>query len=107
MSFGSLRLSLLFFSGRRAQVERTRSSTPSVSGAVEGREVRARGRQPMRMWSQVGREKWAGPPSIHPRELRVRVRDLSLFLYILENHLKNLKIPVSIIFFVDNGLFIS
>jgi len=45
-----------------------------MSGAVEGREVRARGRQPMRMWSQVGREKWAGPPSIHPRELRVRVR---------------------------------
>ena len=32
---------------------------------------------------------------------------LSLFLYILENHLKNLKIPVSIIFFVDDGLFIS
>ena len=32
---------------------------------------------------------------------------LSLFLYILENHLKNLKILVSIIFFVDNGLFIS
>lgn len=28
----------------------------------------------MRMWSQVGREKWAGPPSIHPRGLRVRVR---------------------------------
>jgi len=32
---------------------------------------------------------------------------LSLFLYILENHLKNLKIPVSIISFVDDGLFIS
>jgi len=29
------------------------------------------------------------------------------FIYILENCLKNLKIPVSIIFFVDNGLFIS
>jgi len=32
---------------------------------------------------------------------------LSLFIYILENHLKNLKIPVSIISFVDNELFIS
>jgi len=32
---------------------------------------------------------------------------LSLFIYILENHLKNLKIPVSIISFVNNGLFIS
>ena len=32
---------------------------------------------------------------------------LLLFIYILENRLKNLKIPVSIIFFVDNGLFIS
>ena len=32
---------------------------------------------------------------------------LSLFIYILENHLKNLKIPVFIISFVDNGLFIS
>ena len=30
-----------------------------------------------------------------------------LFIYILENCLKNLKIPVSIIFFIDNGLFIS
>jgi len=29
------------------------------------------------------------------------------FIYILENHLKNLKIPVSIISFVDNRLFIS
>ena len=29
------------------------------------------------------------------------------FIYILENHLKNLKIPISIISFVDNGLFIS
>ena len=29
------------------------------------------------------------------------------FIYILENHLKILKIPVSIISFVDNGLFIS
>jgi len=29
------------------------------------------------------------------------------FIYILENHLKNLKIPVSIISFVDDGLFIS
>ena len=28
------------------------------------------------------------------------------FIYILENCLKNLKIPVSIISFVDNGLFI-
>jgi len=32
---------------------------------------------------------------------------LSPFIYILENHLKNLKIPVSIISFVNNGLFIS
>ena len=32
---------------------------------------------------------------------------LSPFIYILENHLKNLKIPISIIHFVDNGLFIS
>ena len=32
---------------------------------------------------------------------------LSLFLYILEKHLKNLKISISIITFVDNGLFIS
>jgi len=32
---------------------------------------------------------------------------LSLFIYILENCLKSLKIPVSIIFFVDDGLFIS
>ena len=32
---------------------------------------------------------------------------LSPFLYILENQLKNLKIPVSIISFVDNELFIS
>ena len=32
---------------------------------------------------------------------------LFLFLYILENCLKNLKIPVSIIFFIDDGLFIS
>ena len=30
----------------------------------------------------------------------------SLFLYILENHLKNLNIPISIIFFVNDGLFI-
>jgi len=29
------------------------------------------------------------------------------FIYILENYLKNLKIPISIIFFVNNGLFIS
>jgi len=29
------------------------------------------------------------------------------FLYILENHLKNLNIPVSIISFVDDGFFIS
>jgi len=29
------------------------------------------------------------------------------FIYILENCLKNLKIPISIISFVDNGLFIS
>jgi len=29
------------------------------------------------------------------------------FLYILENHLKNYNIPVSIISFVDDGLFIS
>jgi len=32
---------------------------------------------------------------------------LSPFLYILENHLKNLNISVSIISFVDDGLFIS
>ena len=32
---------------------------------------------------------------------------LSLFLYILEKHLKNLKIPISIIFFIDDGLFVS
>jgi len=29
------------------------------------------------------------------------------FLHIIENHLKNLKIPISILSFVDNGLFIS
>ena len=29
------------------------------------------------------------------------------FLYILENHLKNLNIPVSLISFMDNGLIIS
>jgi len=29
------------------------------------------------------------------------------FFYIIENHLKNLKIPISIISFVDDGLFIS
>ena len=32
---------------------------------------------------------------------------LSLFIYILENHLKNLKIPIFIILFIDDGLFIS
>jgi len=32
---------------------------------------------------------------------------LSPLIYILENHLKNLKIPISIISFVDDGLFIS
>ena len=32
---------------------------------------------------------------------------LSSFLYILEKHLKNLKISISIISFVDDGLFIS
>jgi len=32
---------------------------------------------------------------------------LSLFIYILENYLKNLKIPISIISFVDDDLFIS
>jgi len=32
---------------------------------------------------------------------------LLLFIYILENQLKNLKIPISIISFVDDGLFIS
>ena len=32
---------------------------------------------------------------------------LSPFLYIIENHLKNLKIPISIISFVDDGFFIS
>ena len=29
------------------------------------------------------------------------------FIYILENHFKNLKIPISIISFIDDGLFIS
>ena len=32
---------------------------------------------------------------------------LSLFLYILENRLKNLRIPVSILSFVDDGLMIA
>jgi len=32
---------------------------------------------------------------------------LLLFLYILEKHLKNLNIPVSLIYFVDDGLIIS
>jgi len=32
---------------------------------------------------------------------------LSLFLHILENQLKNLKIPVSILFFVDNSLLVT
>jgi len=32
---------------------------------------------------------------------------LSPFLYILENRLKNLKIPISILSFVDNGLIIA
>ena len=32
---------------------------------------------------------------------------LSSFLYILENHLKNLNISISIILFMDDGLFIS
>jgi len=32
---------------------------------------------------------------------------LFLFLYILEKHLKNLNIPISIISFIDNGLIIS
>ena len=32
---------------------------------------------------------------------------LSLFLYILEKRLKNLKIPISFIFFVDDGLIIA
>ena len=32
---------------------------------------------------------------------------LTLFLYILEKHLKNLKIPISILFFVDDGLIIA
>ena len=32
---------------------------------------------------------------------------LSLFLYILENRLKNLKIPISILSFVDDGLVIT
>ena len=32
---------------------------------------------------------------------------LSLLLYILEKHLKNLKIPISFIFFVDDGLIIA
>jgi len=32
---------------------------------------------------------------------------LALILYILEKWLKNLKIPVSILSFVDNGLLIT
>ena len=32
---------------------------------------------------------------------------LSLFLYILENRLKNLKIPISILSFVDDGLIVT
>jgi len=32
---------------------------------------------------------------------------LTLFLYILENWLKNLKIPISILSFVDDGLIIT
>ena len=32
---------------------------------------------------------------------------LSLFLYILENRLKNLRIPVSILSFVDDGLIVA
>ena len=32
---------------------------------------------------------------------------LLLFIYILEKCLKNLKIPISVISFVDNGLFIT
>ena len=32
---------------------------------------------------------------------------LSLFLYILENRLKNLRIPISILSFVDDGLIIA
>ena len=32
---------------------------------------------------------------------------ISLVFHILENHLKNLKIPVSILSFVNNGLFIA
>ena len=32
---------------------------------------------------------------------------LTLFLYILEKHLKNLKIPISILSFVDDGLIIA
>ena len=32
---------------------------------------------------------------------------LSLFLYILENHLKNLNIPISLISFMNDGLIIS
>jgi len=32
---------------------------------------------------------------------------LTLFLYILEKHLKNLKIPISILSFVDDGLIIT
>ena len=32
---------------------------------------------------------------------------LTLFLYILEKCLKNLKIPISILFFVDDGLIIT
>ena len=32
---------------------------------------------------------------------------ISSIFHILEKHLKNLKIPVSILFFIDNGLFIA
>jgi len=32
---------------------------------------------------------------------------LSLIFYILKNYLKNLKIPILILYFIDNGLFIA
>ena len=32
---------------------------------------------------------------------------ITLVFHILENHLKNLKIPVFILFFVDNGFFVA
>ena len=40
-------------------------------------------------------------------EKQITSGTISPLLYFLENHLKNLNIPISIIYFVDNNLFIS